>query len=666
MASTWGSEAHSAASLRHSGVDPELIPGLAAFTARMNRLACGPATARAFYRIMAESDVRATLPTVRVPTLLIDRASFDDRERAEAEDVAARIPQAKLLRLPAGPKSTLVDPEPIYAATRDLLGIERPRIGANAVLATVLFTDIVDSTRLQASLGDAGWRSLAERHHAAIRQHLAAFHGTEQDTAGDGFFARFDGPARAIRCALEATADVARLGIDDPRRGPHGRVRDRRWQVRRAHRLDRRPGDGAGGAIRGARVPDGQGPVRGQRVPFRRRGRARAEGRTRPLALVPRERLTPPSGLPASGRIAEDAGVEMREERRVITAVFADMAGSTALGERLDLEEYKLVMGEAVAHMVNAVEAFGGTVKDLAGDGVLALFGAPVTHEDDPERAILASLRIVEDIEGFSAEVERAWGVAGLAVRVGVETGPVVTGAVGAGSRVEYGATGDVVNTAARLQAAADPGTVVVGPATRSLVEPAFAWGPRREVALKGKELPLEVAAVTGVTGAQARVSVEATTPFVGRSAERAQGVEAVEATLAGSGRDRLHHRRAGDREDASHGRAPARVRGRNERPRWTAMARGALRQLRRVAAVRSVPRPAPLVARRPRRRPAAARARDAPWPPRPAVRGSCRVVAPLPRGPARSRSRTPTRPTGSPSSRPRRSGSARSRWSAH
>ena len=228
--------------------------------------------------------------------------------------------------------------------------------------------------------------------------------------------------------------------------------------------------------------------------------------------------------------------MEMREERRVITAVFADMAGSTALGERLDLEEYKLVMGEAVAHMVNAVEAFGGTVKDLAGDGVLALFGAPVTHEDDPERAILASLRLVEDIEGFSAEVERAWGVAGLAVRVGVETGPVVTGAVGAGSRVEYGATGDVVNTAARLQAAADPGTVVVGPATRSLVEPAFAWGPRREVTLKGKELPLEVAAVTGVTGAQARVSVEATTPFVGRSAERAQGVEAVEATLAGSG----------------------------------------------------------------------------------------------------------------------------------
>src|SRR5262245_21462082 len=226
----------------------------------------------------------------------------------------------------------------------------------------------------------------------------------------------------------------------------------------------------------------------------------------------------------------------MREERRVVTALFADIVGSTPLGERLGLEEYKLVMGEAVAHMVNAVEAFGGTIKDLAGDGVLALFGAPLTHEDDPERAILAGLRIVEDIEGFSAEVVRAWGNAGLGVRVGGETGPLVTGAVGAGSRVEYGAVGDVVNTTARLQSAADPGTVLVGPTTRSLVEPAFTWGPTRDVSLKGKEDLLAVAAVTGVTGAQARVSLEATTPFVGRSDERARGVAAVEGALTGAG----------------------------------------------------------------------------------------------------------------------------------
>ena len=84
------------------------------------------------------------------------------------------------------------------------------------------------------------------------------------------------------------------------------------------------------------------------------------------------------------------------------------------------------------------MEAFGGTVKDLAGDGVLALFGAPTAHEDDPERAIRGGLRIVEDVGEYAREVERAWGITGFGVRVGVHTGPVVVGASGGGSRVEY------------------------------------------------------------------------------------------------------------------------------------------------------------------------------------------------------------------------------------
>ena len=145
----------------------------------------------------------------------------------------------------------------------------------------------------------------------------------------------------------------------------------------------------------------------------------------------------------------------MREERRFVTALFADLIGSTALGERLEPEELKLVgFGHAVGRIVGAVEAFGGTIKDLAGDGVLALFGAPVAHEDDPERALLAGLRIVEEMGEFADEVRRSWGIDGFGVRVGVESGPVVVGAVGAGSRIEYGATGDAVNVAARLQAA--------------------------------------------------------------------------------------------------------------------------------------------------------------------------------------------------------------------
>ena len=141
-----------------------------------------------------------------------------------------------------------------------------------------------------------------------------------------------------------------------------------------------------------------------------------------------------------------------------MTALFADLVGSTALGERLDPEELKLVVGDAVARMVRAIEAFGGTVKDLAGDGVLALFGAPTAHEDDAERAVRAGLRIVEDIATFGREVAEAWGVDALNVRVGVNTGPVVTGAIGAGDRVEFAAIGDAVNVAARLQSARPPG----------------------------------------------------------------------------------------------------------------------------------------------------------------------------------------------------------------
>jgi ABC-type oligopeptide transport system substrate-binding subunit/class 3 adenylate cyclase len=228
----------------------------------------------------------------------------------------------------------------------------------------------------------------------------------------------------------------------------------------------------------------------------------------------------------------------MREERRSVTALFADLVGSTALAERLDPEELKLVVGDAIARIVGAVEAFGGTVKDLAGDGVLALFGAPVAHEDDPERALLASLRIVEEIGEYADEVRRGWGVDGFGVRVGVESGPVVVGAVGAGSRVEYGAMGDAVNVAARLQAQADPGTVLVGDATAERAETLFEWGPTRSLELKGKEGAVTARTLLAHTATTARPrgieGVQA--PIAGRERELRQIRELADAALAGSG----------------------------------------------------------------------------------------------------------------------------------
>ena len=229
----------------------------------------------------------------------------------------------------------------------------------------------------------------------------------------------------------------------------------------------------------------------------------------------------------------------MRDERRVVTALFADVVGSTALGERLDPEELKLIVGDAVARMIGSVESLGGMVKDLAGDGLLALFGAPIAHEDDAERAIRAGLQIVEDIGAYAREVELAWGIAGFAVRVGVNTGPVVTGPMGGGAKVEYAALGDAVNVAARLQSHADPGAVLVGEETYRLAETSFGWGPPQVLELKGKETPVTARAAIGVgaaPGARSRGFAGVDTDLLGRDRELDLALAQIEAVASGAG----------------------------------------------------------------------------------------------------------------------------------
>lgn len=222
-------------------------------------------------------------------------------------------------------------------------------------------------------------------------------------------------------------------------------------------------------------------------------------------------------------------------ERRVVTLLAADLVGSTALGETLDPEEARLVVGDAVTRIVEAVESMGGTVEAHAGDGVFALFGAPTAHEDDAERAVHAALRIVEEISGYAADVERGWGIIGFAVRVGLATGAVVVGPVGGGERVEYRAIGDAANTAARLQSAADPATVLVDESTRRLIEPLFIWGEPRSLELKGKAAPTlasQPISRTDVVNARRRSDA----PLVGRERELAAGKEAIDRVLAGGG----------------------------------------------------------------------------------------------------------------------------------
>ena len=175
----------------------------------------------------------------------------------------------------------------------------------------------------------------------------------------------------------------------------------------------------------------------------------------------------------------------------MITALFADLTGSTQLGELLDPEDFRDLTSGALARMGAAIEDLGGTVRGTAGDGILGLFGAPTAHEDDAERAVLAGLTLVERMLPYSVEVAERWGVPELGVRVGIETGLAVLGEVRAGSQVQYDASGDCLNTGARLEGAANVNGVLVGPVTHRLVREVFDWGEPSPLSLKGKAEPV-------------------------------------------------------------------------------------------------------------------------------------------------------------------------------
>ena len=224
----------------------------------------------------------------------------------------------------------------------------------------------------------------------------------------------------------------------------------------------------------------------------------------------------------------------VREERRVVTALFADVVGSTALAERLGPEEVKLVIGEAISRSIGIVESYGGAINNLGGDSLLAIFGAPVAHEDDPERAIRAALEIIAAATEYAEDVRLGWGVENFAMRAGVHTGEVVVGQVGAGSRIEYGVVGDTVNTAARLQTAAEPSGVLISEATRRQVDPLFDWAAPRTLQLKGKAEPVIAHAVVRLREGSA--SRQMASPLVGRDRELTEARQMIGGLAAGRG----------------------------------------------------------------------------------------------------------------------------------
>ena len=184
-----------------------------AWRGRVQTYACTPAAAEAFMRMAFDIDVRYVASTINVPTLIVHAVDDQVCHVENARWLARTIPGARYVELPGNEHVPWFEPEETIGEIREFLTGRREAASPNRALATVLFTDLVGSTEQVADLGDRRWRDLLEQHHAAVRRELGRFDGHEVDTAGDGFFATFDGPARAIRCAQAIVESVRPLGL---------------------------------------------------------------------------------------------------------------------------------------------------------------------------------------------------------------------------------------------------------------------------------------------------------------------------------------------------------------------------------------------------------------------------------------------------------------------
>ena len=189
--------------------------GFRQWWARWLRASASPAAAVKLVRMNMEIDIRHVLPAIRVPTLILHSVNERFLDVEGSRYMAAQIPGAKLVELPGADHAPwLEDADMIVSEIEEFLTGARPVSEPDRVLATVLFTDIVGATEKAAGLGDRRWHDLLDSHHACVRRELARFRGREIDTAGDGFLATFDGPARAVRCACAISDAVRPLGVE--------------------------------------------------------------------------------------------------------------------------------------------------------------------------------------------------------------------------------------------------------------------------------------------------------------------------------------------------------------------------------------------------------------------------------------------------------------------
>src|SRR5688500_11683663 len=209
-------------------------------------------------------------------------------------------------------------------------------------------------------------------------------------------------------------------------------------------------------------------------------------------------------------------------ERKHVTVLFADLKGSMELLADRDPEEARQILDPVLAHMMDAVHRYEGTVNQVMGDGIMALFGAPIAHEDHAVRACYAALRMQESVTRYAEEARRAHGVT-VQIRVGLNSGEVVVRAIGGDLRTDYTAVGETTHLAARMEQAARPGTVLIAPATLHLAEGFVAVKSLGPVPVKGRSAPVEVYELSGLGPARTRLQAavrRGLTRFVGRDAE--------------------------------------------------------------------------------------------------------------------------------------------------
>jgi class 3 adenylate cyclase len=225
-------------------------------------------------------------------------------------------------------------------------------------------------------------------------------------------------------------------------------------------------------------------------------------------------------------------------ERKLVTVLFADVANYTAMSEKLDPEEVHQIMDACFKILMNEIHKYEGTITQFTGDGVMALFGAPVANEDHAQRACYSAISIQKAVKEYGQEVKTLYGQ-DFKMRIGLNSGQVVVASIGDDLRMDYTAIGDTTNLASRMESAARPGTILVSDHTHRLARDFFDFEPLGKIAVKGKEEPQETYELLKAGKVETRIEAavaKGLTRFVGRYNSMAGLMEAYEKVRSGSG----------------------------------------------------------------------------------------------------------------------------------